>query len=326
VGELFGQLLAFQFVSWLEDIQPAVTGLAREPPCRPLQLLETGAHDGQLALDILTWLSQVRPQVAAQCEYWILEPFESRRGMQAEKLRDFAGQVRWFSDWAQIAPHSINGVLFSNELLDAFPVFRIGWDAWRRGWFEWRVQWLQEHFAWLRGSTELPAEVASELARPFFQNLPSRLLDLLPDGFTLELSPARRRWWYQAAVRLGEGKLVTFDYGLDEDEFLAPHRQQGTLRSYRKHQLTTNPLAEPGAQDLTAHVNFTELIQVGESAGLHTYFYGAQRDFLTDIARRTWASGAGFIGAWSQTQTRQLQALTHPEHLGRSFRVLVQGT
>src|SRR5438132_9203617 len=42
VGSLFGELLAFQFASWIDE-----AGLER------FQLLEAGAHDGRLAQDVL---------------------------------------------------------------------------------------------------------------------------------------------------------------------------------------------------------------------------------------------------------------------------------
>jgi hypothetical protein len=35
-------------------------------------------------------------------------------------------------------------------------------------------------------------------------------------------------------------------------------------------------------------------------------------------------SGAVKFGEWTSERTRQFQTLTHPEHLGRAFRVLVQ--
>src|SRR5215469_15728541 len=47
VGNLFGELLAFQFAEWLEDIKGPGNGV---------KIIEAGAHDGQLARDILTWL------------------------------------------------------------------------------------------------------------------------------------------------------------------------------------------------------------------------------------------------------------------------------
>src|SRR5258708_36495664 len=50
VGPLFGQLLGFQFSSWLEGLKSR----------RPV-ILECGAHGGQLATDILDYLRSRRP-------------------------------------------------------------------------------------------------------------------------------------------------------------------------------------------------------------------------------------------------------------------------
>ena len=60
----------------------------------------------------------------------------------------------------------------------------------------------------------------------------------------------------------------------------------------------------------------------GENAGLKTEFFGSQAKFLVDILAA--AEKNRSLGDWSAKQTRQFQTLTHPEHLGRAFRVLVQ--
>src|SRR5512146_2404868 len=62
VGALFGQLLACQFMEWLETIPG------------PVQCLEAGAHDGQLAYDILSWSNEKHPETCKRLDYWILEP------------------------------------------------------------------------------------------------------------------------------------------------------------------------------------------------------------------------------------------------------------
>ena len=64
VGELFGQLLGFQFARWFEE-QNFSAG--------PVQIIEAGAHDGQLAEDILFWLQRKRPELFARVEYGILD-------------------------------------------------------------------------------------------------------------------------------------------------------------------------------------------------------------------------------------------------------------
>ena len=81
-------------------------------------------------------------------------------------------------------------------------------------------------------------------------------------------------------------------------------------------------MVNPGQQDITAHVNFTQLQRAGERAGLRTEGLTDQARFLTRIAVQA-AEKAG-AGRWSSEQVRQFQTLAHPEQLGRAFRVLVQ--
>ncbi len=315
VGPLLGQLLGFQFAQWLDALSSRLSSA-------PLQLVEAGAHDGRLALDILSWLQDHRPDLLARLEYWILEPFPARRESQARLLALFGQSVRWVSAWDDVPSRSIRGIVFANELLDALPVFRVGWDASKRQWFEWAVGIANAAFAWARSDPPSP-EVEQELVQTLLVNLPGPLASVLPDGFTVELCPAARAWWSSAAERLAEGKLFTLDYGLEWPEILAPHRAQGTLRGYRAHRPTPDPLAHPGKQDLTAHVNFSEIIRAGERAGLSTERLCPQATFLTEILREVYADVARF-GSWNQRETRQFQTLTHPDHLGRMFQVLIQ--
>jgi SAM-dependent MidA family methyltransferase len=304
VGPLFGELLASQFAHWLEEVKTGGAGGAR----RPLHWVEAGAHDGSLANDILKWLREWRPALFSRLEYWIVEPSPRRQASQRNALRDFAGRVRWAEDPTALPP--VEGVFFCNELLDAMPVCRFGWDARRQSWFEWRVALAGDGFAWVRGA-DVPDPPATE-----FQSI-------LPDGFILETSPAARDWWLAAARALVRGKLLALDYGFAAEELLVPERQGGTLRAYRAHQAGRDVLARPGEQDLTAHVNFPAIQSAGEAAGLTTTFFDTQERFLTRVAARTWSQPDRF-GEWPRERIRQFQTLTHPQHLGRVFKVLVQ--
>ncbi len=316
-GELFGQLLAFQFAEWLED------QVHRPQPT--VQIVEAGAHDGRLARDILTWLQSNRSELFGQIEYWIIEPSARRQEWQGETLREFAPRVRWFAGLQSLLQertcHSspatchppLRGVIFSNELLDAMPVHRFGWDAQNKKWFEWGVAVDGEKFVWAR----LPSAFPSSILRR-----PSSLLDVLPEGYTIETCPAAEDWWREAAGILERGKLMTIDYGLTADELFSPSRTRGTLRAYFRHHANDDILANVGEQDLTAHVNFPAIQAAGESMGLRTEMFLTQSQFLTRILGK--ASKDESLGKWNTNQTRQFQTLTHPEHLGRAFRVLVQ--
>ena len=331
VGPLFGELLAFQFAEWTSqsgvwslesNVSPRSSG--HETLDFGLQLVEAGAHDGQLAKDILNWLKLRRPALFERIEYWIIEPSVRRQEWQRETLNEFGSKARWFAELKAIAPGAICGIIFSNELLDALPVHRLGWDAQRGDWFEWGVTIEGDRITWCRLPNSVHAtRNTQDAATSAIGNLPHELLAALPDGFTTEICPAAEVWWREAAACLQSGKLLTLDYGLNAEEFFAPHRANGTLRGYHRHRLSDNILASPGEQDLTAHVNFTAIQQAGEAVGLKTATFASQAQFLTRIARRTWKEENGF-GDWTAELTRQFQTLTHPQHLGRAFRVLVQ--
>jgi SAM-dependent MidA family methyltransferase len=120
------------------------------------------------------------------------------------------------------------------------------------------------------------------------------------------------------AVRVG--KLLTFDYGLNAEDFFAPERKQGTLRAYYRHHAAADVLARAGEQDITASVNFTAIRDTGEAAGLTTDVFESQCVFLT----RIFADAQNDSNFKDWFSPRQFQTLAHPEHLGRLFRVLVQ--
>jgi SAM-dependent MidA family methyltransferase len=324
VGPLFGELLAFQFADWLEQL---------DARCSMLAIAEAGAHDGRLAADILRWLRQQRPRLFKRLQYLVVEPSAQRRGWQRETLREFEPHVRWLP---KLADAELYGVLFSNELLDAMPVHRLGWDAKQKLWFEWGVAAEDDRFVWTRLDREPLNESADSHVRESqgetaslrtklsaLQDLPKELLGALPDGFTTEVCPAAESWWQQAANSITAGKLVTIDYGLTAGELFRPEHRGGTLRAYHQHHIRDDLLANVGEQDLTAHVNFTALQRVGETAGLATEGLLTQPQFLTQIAERVWKQ-PGLFGEWTAAHNRQFQTLTHPEHLGRAFRTLVQ--
>jgi SAM-dependent MidA family methyltransferase len=299
IGPVFGQLLAWQFANWLGDL-----------PVSGRQITEAGAQDGRLAADLLGWLKAARPEFYASLEYWLIEPSTTRRAVQKSTLRQFEERVRWFEDWSAIPATGIQGVIFSNELLDALPVHRLGWEAANRTWFEWGVALDGDEFAWTKMATKLAPQI------------PQALLDVLPDGFTTEVCPAATDWWRSAARSLARGKLLTCDYGLTAEAFFTPERKNGTSRAYYRHHLVDDLLARPGEQDITAHVNFSTIQLEGENAGLRTEAIQRQGLFLTGILER--ALGESSFTGWSSGHRRQFQTLTHPEHLGRAFQVLVQ--
>jgi SAM-dependent MidA family methyltransferase len=318
VGSLFGELLAFQFAEW------AGAELKRErrgAGAGRVRLVEAGAHDGRLAGDVLRWLREYRKDAFSQIEYCIVEPSARRQEWQRKTLTEFGKTVRWVAEISALetARETPYTIIFSNELLDALPIRRLGWDATARKWFEWGVTMEAGRLVWSRMSIDV--EHVSRFT--FHISNFDKLLDILPDGFTTEVSPVAEKWCRNAAGVLKNGKLMTIDYGLSAEEFFTPERSAGTLRAYHRHHVSDDVLARPGEQDITAHVNFTAIQNAGETAGLKTDSFETQEKFLARIAEQT-SQRADTFGKWNSARARQFQTLTHPEHLGRRFRVLIQ--
>lgn len=303
VGSLFGELLGFEFAARLTGVPGRVS------------LAEAGAHDGELARDILGYLEEYRPGLFERLDYRMIEPSPRRREAQAAKLGRFRERVVWREDWA--AAGAFRGICFSNELLDAMPVHVLRWSAAERGWREWGVEWRAGRFEWaaLPEEASEAAGMAPEIARG--------LAEVLPDGYGIEVCPGAVKWWGEAARALEAGWLMTADYGLAAEEWFRPERTNGTLRGYHRHKSSGNVLEDPGERDITAHVDFGRITAAGEAAGLVTEGLERQEIFLKRVVERIEADPGNFP-LWTPMRYRQLKSLMHPEHLGRAFRFLAQ--
>lgn len=311
VGPLLGELLGFQFADWLAEL-----------PGPEVLLIEAGAHQGQLAADLLEFLSRHAPSQAARVRLCLVEPSHRRRAWQEETLARWRPKIDWVDSLTELRARLPGrpGILYANELLDAFPVHRVVWNHALQHWQELGVGLEGDDFAWQPLSPPCP-EAKGGIEQ--LQRLPGELLAVLPDGFCTELAPAAASWWREAAQSLSAGWLVTLDYGLEAEEFLLPQRAEGTLRTYSRHRPGAAPLLDPGTQDLTAHIHWTELKDQAEAEGWTTEHLTPQRRWLTELMSRTLKSPNRFPD-WEAARVRQFQTLTHPEHLGQAFRVLVQ--
>lgn len=308
VGPLLGEMLGWQLLEWARTDGAKVGEIT---------VVEAGAHAGDLAQDLLTFLRREAGDVFARTNYCIIEPSGVRMEWQRRKLTSFADKVRWMP-YADPLKLSVDGMILSNELLDAFPVTRLVWNARRRAWKERGVVTRDDAFAW-GIINEIPLEqVESWLG----MELPPALLEVLPDGFVLDLALDAALWWRQAALSLRSGILMTLDYGAEADVLISPRYKDGTLRGYLQQRVTDQLLEKAGEVDMTAHVNWTTVRRAGEEAGLKTRFMASQRQYLTQLLAVRMQQPEPL--AWTPSQVRQFQSLTHPEHLGRAFQVLVQ--
>lgn len=284
VGSIFGRLLARRIARWWN---------AAGAPAA-FDLVEWGAHDGQLANDLLTMLERDAPPCFAATRYAIVEPIAKIEEMQRRKLAA-SGKVRWARDAKALG--KVRGVIVANELLDSLP-FRVFERATRTR--EMGVGLSQGALVW-QPISEADAAI-----------------DAAPQGWRgrWETRPSVAAWMEDAAAALEKGRIVLFDYGWTDEEYFAVPRPHGTARAYRGHRRSDRLLANPGDQDLTAHVRWTSVLREAMLRGLEI------EEFLQ---QGRWLSHAFAADPWTldAEEARQFNTLSHPDMMGEPFRVLV---
>ena len=303
LGPMLGKLLHHQAMTW-------------KAGQTPWQWVECGAHHGQLAEDMLKARQAMAPSNPAhEMEYLIFEPSPKRQAIQKERLKAFEGQVSWVDSWTSLRDRFHQGIIFSNELLDAMPTRRLAWCKPRRQWVECCVTWKQDGLAWTHRPLEQP------LRLNWLETSDQALLEqALPDDYLIEISPAAMTWWQEAARSLKRGYVVAIDYGFKGLEKFSPSRTGGTLRTYWRHRMGTDPFEEVGSRDLTAHVDFPALEKMGAEEGLNTIGLLPQESFMHQCLGSLLAAGEQI----RPKETAVFRTLMHPEHFGHRFQVLIQ--
>jgi len=302
VGRIYGHLLA----SICREVWERLASPAE------FSIIEQGANDGTMASDILEALPEGDP-FAAAVRYRIVEPFPVNHEKQQQKLSAFT-QVSW-SDSLEELPR-FTGIHLSNELLDAFPVNSVRWNG--ADWEEECVGRIGEELIWqTRPITESGLASAAE-----------RLPKNLPAGFRIEINPGLAPWFHSLREKMERGIILTIDYGQAGEDRYAPHRADGTLLAYQKHERFHDPLPEPGMRDITAQVDFTTLAAEAREQGFDLLGYSDQHHFLVGAAEpwlRTLGDQLGASTTERQKDFRALQTLLHPTTMGMQFKAIAFG-
>ena len=252
------------------------------------EVFEFGAGSGALAAQLLEALGE-RVQ-----RYSIVDLSGTLRQQQEERLAPWGARVRWLDAW----PEAMHGVVVGNEVLDAMPVQLLHWDG--EQWFERGVTARAAAFAWSDRATVLRPPTAG----PFVP------------GTVTEIHPQAEAFVRTLAERLQHGAAFFIDYGFPEAEYYHPQRSGGTLMCHRAHRADTDPLADVGAKDITAHVDFSGIALAAQDAGLGVLGYTSQARFLLNCGLLDLLQGADV------RTTAAAQKLLAEHEMGELFKVI----
>jgi SAM-dependent MidA family methyltransferase len=193
--------------------------------------------------------------------------------------------------------------IFSNEVYDAFPFARLV----QRG-EHLHELWIDSDFDWVE--REAPATYEDYFASYGIE---------LEDGQFADVSLEWGAFHRELVDRFDRALFVTFDYGHPARKlFSSRARRYGTAAAYRGQRVSRDLLANPGEQDLTAHINFSDL----QRADASTLFFDRMNKFLLAIGI---TDHEAFHGETDFQAREDARRLVLPDGIGEDLRVLVQG-
>ncbi len=229
-----------------------------------ITVIEVGGGTGALSATVLRSLPW---WTRRKLDYRIVDISHPLLERQKKKLKRYS--IQWFSSLKSALTGSRDRVLiFSNELVDAFPA----------RWFRWNGENWEEVMV-----VYDPAKGIAEEFRPFAEGLEEFGSDW-PVGQRMERHDSYHDWLREAVECLHgkSGEWLTIDYGDRTRERIYDKRPAGTMRGYFRNQRVQggDVYARFGQQDLTCDVTFEDLQNWGESLGLQTASLSSQREYL----------------------------------------------
>lgn len=292
LSPLFGRTLARQVAQIMAESAP--------------HILELGAGSGKLAVDMLGELERLGCLPDSYC---ILEVSADLRARQQALIGQCLPHLLSRVHWLDALPEQLSGALVANEVLDALPVHLVHWQD--SAMSEIGVSWDESGL------------VREERAIVDDQLLQAAQQIKVPDNYVSEICLAARGLVTSLACRLTQGTLIFIDYGFGAREFYHPQRLNGTLMCHYRHRAHDDAFFLPGLQDITAHVNFTDIAETGIDAGLELSGYTSQAFFLINngIADLMAETPPEDLRAYLPLSA-QLQKLTSPAEMGELFKVI----
>jgi NADH dehydrogenase [ubiquinone] 1 alpha subcomplex assembly factor 7 len=285
ISQMFGELVGLALAqAWIDQGAPGRITLA-----------ELGPGRGTLMADILRATKQV-PGFHDALRVHLVEASPTLREKQRVAL---AGHAITHHDRTDTLPEAPL-FLIANEFFDALPIrqfIRAG-DHWRE-----RLVGLDgAALAFGLGAPDQPPELAhrSDVAE-------GGLVEICPAAMPIMTEISRR-------IAAHGGAALIVDYG--------DWRSLGdTLQAVQGH-APVDPLATPGAADLTAHVDFEALARAAQ--GLATSRLTPQGVFLErlGITPRAETLAQRLSGPAREAHVAAHRRLTHPDEMGTLFKVL----
>lgn len=277
-------------------------------------ILEFGAGSGVLALECLRELERLD---CLPDRYYIYDISPALRERQYIKLQASIPHLVDRVTWLEEFPQTFNGCIIANEVLDAMPVHRVKFRPDEQD-QEVVIELKDDQFQWTAG--ELSPELKQQIKK-IRETVPD-----IADGYESEINLRAQAWIKSLSEIMQSGLVIAIDYGYSRKEYFQPTRYEGTLMCHYQHLAHGNPLLYPGIQDITSHVDFTDIAETAYDAGFDILGYTSQAFFL---------AGCGLESMYNDLDaddmqkflaiTQPIKQLVMPNEMGELFKVIGLG-
>ncbi len=301
VHEVFGRVFAHLFYDLIQR-----EGL-------PYRICEFGGGDGRFAKAVLDESERITDQ---QLEYVIIETSPFHRGEQRRFLdKKLYNQFASLKEYEKYVDN-FEGIIFSNELLDAFPVHVV----------EKVENDLYEVFVTVDESGNL-VEKKMKCSNKDIKNWLLNYGPKLNHQQRIEVPIYMNTWLKEINTFMKKGFLLTIDYGYTREEWMYPQRRAGSLRGYYKHQMITNPLMHPAEMDLTTHIHLDAYEDIVTQLGFEKVESLTQNRFLLKIGLLKFLQENFDPNPFSEKskRNRAVQSLLSDTGMSAAFHVFLHG-
>jgi SAM-dependent MidA family methyltransferase len=296
VSDIFGRTIARWFASICKHYQLSPV------------FCEIGAGNGRFAK---AFLQEWEKKVKMPLTYFIVESSPYHRKLQKELIgEDFS--VKQVGTLEELA--NFEGMIFSNELFDAFPVHIIE-----------KIEGIVYEVMIGINNDELYEQRIPLTNSEILKFLEENKIHL-NENQRMEIPLDMGEMLLKISNTLLKGFIVTVDYGYTLDEWMEPARAKGSLRGYYQHKMFENVLRNPGEMDITSHIHFDWLITKGAQLDLNLIIKLRQDEFLLKTGILTELENHYDPNPFSDVskRNRAIRSLIMPSGMSTYFHVLIQ--
>ncbi len=303
MGSSFAYCLANSLVDYFQ-----------ESKAKDKVLLEIGAGSGALAVNLILAFQKLKIELD---QYLILEPSAELQAQQKSWIKYHLPEQLSKIVWLSELPENFQGIMIANEVADAIPCERI--KKINGQWCQQTVKYNKQQFE--ANYIEIGINGGNEKIPDFLKNH----LENYPEGYITEYRPLISAWIKSLSNSMTSGALLLIDYGYGCEEFYHPQRVEGSLNCFIRHHSHDDPFQFVGLQDITAHVDFSQIAHAAYAQSFDVEGYTTQAGFLLEngITEINQELSEQDTPEQRVNRSKELQQLLMPGEMGEVIKVIL---